>query len=156
MFFLCPETAYQRHRVYDIDQIQDQDFEKLAARRQQESPLQPGAEPKSKKTYWQSLKPWSGTHSNANVIHLAVTPFFVLLNIGASYTIFAIPILTASMVSVSLTLAQIFSPPPYGFTAAKVGYLSTGPFIGGLLACGLMAVITDPMIRYCSRKNRGI
>ena len=158
MFFFCPETTYEREAAYNIDQIQHQDFEKLAVKQQEASKKIDGAEssiPKTK-SFLESLKPWSGIHSDDNFIKLVIAPFASLFNIGALYTIIASGILTSWIVAISFILAQVFSPPPYGFTAAQVGYLSTGPFVGGLLGCIFMAIITDPMIRYFSKKNHGL
>lgn len=158
MFFFCPETAYKRDATYNIDQIKHQDFEKLVAKQQEASKNMDGAElhiPK-KKSFLENLKPWSGIHSDENFIKLVIAPFASLFNIGALYTIIASGVLTSWIVAISFILAQVFSPPPYGFTAAEVGYLSTGPFVGGLLGSIFMAIITDPMIRYFSRKNHGV
>jgi hypothetical protein len=53
-------------------------------------------------------------------------------------------------------MAQWFSPPPYLYSAAAVGYLSVGPAIGGLAASIFMSVISDPIIKFCSNRNKGI
>jgi len=163
MFFLCPETTYNRETVYNIDQVENEDFEKLAAREHRISKPegdQPGSSsdaiiPK-KKSYWQTIKPWSGIYSHDNIIKLVLTSFVTLLNIGALYTIVTSGLLVAWYVAVSFVIAGIFSPPPYLFTAAQVGYLSAGPFIGGLLASIFMAFINDPIIRFCTRRNSGV
>ena len=109
-----------------------------------------------KKSYWQTIKPWSGIYSHDNIIKLVLTSFVTLLNIGALYTIVTSGLLVAWYVAVSFVIAGIFSPPPYLFTAAQVGYLSAGPFIGGLLASIFMAFINDPIIRFCTRRNSGV
>jgi hypothetical protein len=161
MFFLCPETTYHREREYNIDQTLDQDLEKLAERERemsqhQNEPEVSGAHIPAKKTFYETLKPWSGIQSNENIIKLIIAPFVTVFNIGALYAIAANGIIISWYVTVSYILAQEFSPPPYLFTAAKVGYLSTGPFIGGVIGSLLMGAITDPLIRYCSKKNHGI
>lgn len=161
MFFLCPETTYHRERAYNIDQTLNQDFEKLAAReremsQQQNEPNAAGIDIPAKMPFVQTLKVWSGIHSNENIFKLIIAPFAIVFNLGALYTIVASGILVSWYVAASYIVAQEFSPPPFLFTAAKVGYLSTGPFVGGLLGSLLMGVITDPLIQYCSKKNRGI
>ena len=161
MFFFSPETTYRREEAYNIDQTVVQDLEKLAAKEHER--LVQISEPNNaefrvpaKTPYLATLKPWSGIHSKDNLFKLITAPFFTVFNIGALYTIFASGILVSWYVAVSYILAQEFSPPPYLFTAAQVGYLSTGPFVGGLLASMFMAMITDPLIRYCSKRNNGI
>lgn len=161
MFFLCPESTYNRDQDYNIDQIANEDFEKLAAREHhlaadnvERTRSQAVIPPK--RSWIQNLKPWSGVYTEDNLIKLVIAPFVTLLNIGALYTIVASGILVAWYVAVSFILAAWFSPPPYLFTAAQVGYLSAGPFIGGLLASVFMAFINDPIIRYCTRRNNGV
>jgi uncharacterized membrane protein len=161
MFFLCPESTYNRDQDYNIDQIANEDFEKLAAREHHLNTdnierTRSQANIPQKRSYIQNLKPWSGVYTEDNLIKLIIAPFVTLLNIGALYTIVASGILVAWYVAVSFILAAWFSPPPYLFTAAQVGYLSAGPFIGGLLASVFMAIINDPIIRYCTRRNNGV
>jgi amino acid transporter len=115
-----------------------------------------GVEIMVNRSLFDSIKPRSGFQSDANFIKLVIAPFVTLLNIGALYTIFASGTLVAIYVAISVILAQVFSPLPYLFTAAKVGYLSTDAFVGDLVACLIIAAITDPMIKYCSQKNHGI
>jgi hypothetical protein len=162
MVFFCPETTYRRDHIYDIDQVQTEDFEKLAIKENRHSNVLEGlartdsAYIPPEKSYMQRLKPWSGIHSPDNLVKLLLAPFVTLLNIGALYTIVTSGVLVAWYVAVSFIIAAVFSPPPYLFTAAEVGYLSTGPFIGGLLASVFMAIINDPLIRFLTRRNSGI
>jgi len=170
MFLFCPETTYHRDRIYDIDQSDKDDFAKLVEKKaivttdaEIEAGAQgtidtPSAHPvrvPAPATFLRRIKPWSKIYSKDNFILLSIVPFVVCFNIGAFYTIFAAAIMVTWIVAFSLILAQEFSPPPYLFNAAQVGYLSTGPAVGGALGCLFMACVTDPMIRYFSRKNNG-
>src|SRR5208282_5142258 len=65
-------------------------------------------------------------------------------------------LIVAWYVGVSFIMAQWFSPPPYNYTAADVGYLSVGPALGGLLASLFMSAISDPLIKFCVKRNKGI
>jgi hypothetical protein len=65
-------------------------------------------------------------------------------------------LIVAWYVGVSFIMAQWFSPAPYLYTAADVGYLSVGPAIGGFCAAIFMSVISDPIIKFCSNRNKGI
>ena len=168
MFLFCPETTYHRDRIYDIDQWDKEEFDKLVERKRivttdeefgagRHSKIEdPSAHPvqiPAPATFLQELKPWSKIYSKDNFILLSIAPFVVCLNIGAFYTIFASGIMVTWIVAFSLILAQEFSPPPYLFNAAQVGYLSTGPAVGGALGCLFMAAFTDPMVRYFSKKK---
>lgn len=46
--------------------------------------------------------------------------------------------------------------PPYLLSAAGVGYLSLGPFIGASIGSIFMSMVTDPIIKWCAVKNKGI
>ena len=65
-------------------------------------------------------------------------------------------LLSSFYVSQSFVAAQIFSFPPYTLDAAGVGYLFLGPFIGALLGSIILALIMDPLILWCTKRNRGI
>jgi hypothetical protein len=172
MIFFCPEMTYHRDPIYDIDQRAIEDFDKLAEKEKKtfvttDAEIDIAAEGRSEPsssappipapaTFFHRMKPWSKTHSKDNFIFLSIAPFVACLNIGALYTIVSNGILVMWLVGFSLILAQEFSPPPYLFSPAQVGYLSTGPAVGALLGCAFMAAITDPMIKYCSKRNMGI
>lgn len=64
--------------------------------------------------------------------------------------------LVATYVAQAYVLSQIFFAPPYLLSALGVGYLSLGPFIGGLLGAVAVAVVSDPLIKWAARQNRGV
>ncbi len=45
--------------------------------------------------------------------------------------------------------------PPYNLNPQSIGYLSLGPFIGGILAMLLFSATSDPVTMYMTRKNNG-
>jgi hypothetical protein len=53
-------------------------------------------------------------------------------------------------------MALIFSGPPWHFNAAQVGYVGTGSLIGGICSSIFTALTSDPLIKYMTRKNKGI
>jgi hypothetical protein len=53
------------------------------------------------------------------------------------------------------TLAQIFSPPPYGLSVAQNGYFFTGALIGGILGT-VSGPLCDFAARFLARRNKGI
>jgi hypothetical protein len=169
MFLFCPETTYIRDHAYDIDQIQDDKLEQLAetehrreerkdatvdaTRLESVSSVRP---PRPKKTFVQELAVFTGTYSHDNAIKLIVGPFVTLLNVGACWSTIASGLLTAWYVTTAIIQAGIFAGPPWGFDAAQIGYLSTGPFVGGAVGSAIIAFTTDPAAKWMTKKNKGI
>jgi MFS family permease len=54
------------------------------------------------------------------------------------------------------TLGFIMPFPPYNFTPAQVGYMSTGPFIGNLIGVLYGGFCFDKAILFFSRRNKGL
>lgn len=118
------------------------------------APSRPNIPPK--KTYAQELALFNGTFCNENLIQLFIAPFAVCLNIGILFSVVVSGGMTALYVSQAMCLAQIFQAPPYNLSAAGVGYLSLGPFIGATIGSIIMSLINDPIIKWCARENKGV
>ncbi|KAA8618447.1 AraJ Arabinose efflux permease [Pyrenophora tritici-repentis] len=173
LFFFVPETNYNRDHRYDIDELSSDNLADLAALENKH-----GNDPEKmrdsddmikvekttsstrlippKKTYLQSLAIFSGTHSDENLFQLVIAPFAVCLNLAVLWMVVVTGGLTAFFVAQSYVMAQIFMAPPYLLTTAGVGYLSVGPFLGGLLGSILVGVTLDPLIKWCAKKNKGV
>ena len=174
MILFCPESSYNRAAIYDLDTNVDENFEQLAAmehkyvKRETASEgsddmeatrVQTGVSSRSvppRKSFIRRLAPASGVYSEDNLIRLVMAPFLALSNIAAFWVIVMSGLIVAWYVGVSFIMAQWFSPPPYNYTAADVGYLSVGPAVGGLLASLFMSTISDPLIKFCVKRNKGI
>jgi hypothetical protein len=59
-------------------------------------------------------------------------------------------------VTTAIIQAGIFAGPPWNFDAAQIGYLSTGPFVGGAVGSAIIAFTTDPSAKWLTRLNKGI
>jgi MFS family permease len=169
MFLFCPETTFIRDHAYDIDQVQDEKLEQLAetehryqvqkegfdsaARVETTSSVRPV---RPKKTFVQGLAVYTGIYTNDNIIKLVVGPFVTLLNIGACWSTVASGILTMWYVTSAIIQAGIFAGPPWGFNAAQIGYLSTGPFVGGMVGSAIIAFTSDPAAKWLTKLNKGI
>jgi hypothetical protein len=167
MFFFCPETTYIRNHAYDIDQVKDDKLEQLAetehrhdqktdgeaARIQTISPTRPV---RPKKTFVQELAIFTGTYSHDNYIKLVAGPFVTLLNLGACWSTICSGLLTAWYVTSAIIQAGIFAGPPWNFGASQIGYLSTGPFVGGVVGSAMIALTSDPVAKWMTKKNKGI
>jgi hypothetical protein len=174
MIFFCPESSYNRDALYDLDTNVDENFEQLAALEKKyvkhegenTEVLPEAARTRTgvsttrsvppRKSFVKRLAPAGGIYSEDNLFRLVLAPFLALGNIAALWVIIMSGLIVAWYVGVSFIMAQWFSPPPYLYSAAAVGYLSVGPAIGGLLASVFMSVISDPIIKFCTTRNKGI
>ena len=55
----------------------------------------------------------------------------------------------------SSVLSIVMSAPPYLFSPADIGYMSTGPFVGSILGALYGGFFGDRMILYFARRNKG-
>ncbi|KAF2447159.1 MFS general substrate transporter [Karstenula rhodostoma CBS 690.94] len=173
LVFLVPETAYIRDRRYEIDELAVDNLSELAAvehrhagggkekgpdnemfRVETTTSTSPAFRPK--KTFVQELSVFNGTFSDDNLFQLLIAPFAVCANLAILWIVIVTGGLTAFFVAQSYDMAQIFMAPPYLLSAAGVGYLSLGPFIGGLLGALFLGGTLDPLIKWCAKKNNGI
>lgn len=109
-----------------------------------------------KKTFVQQLAVYNGKFTNDNVLLLVASPFVTLLNVGAAWSTICSGLLTTWYVTSAIIQAGIFFGPPWGFNAAQIGYLSTGPFVGGMVGSAIIALTTDPAAKWFTRLNKGI
>jgi hypothetical protein len=180
MFLFCPETTYNRDSSYDIDTVQEDKLGELveteqrreqigdestmaATEKQNSSGLTGTASPPrrhldvhKKKSFVQQLAVYNGKFTNDNVFLLVVSPFVTLLNVGAAWSTICSGLLTTWYVTSAIIQAGIFFGPPWGFDAAQIGYLSTGPFVGGMVGAAIIAFTTDPAAKWFTRLNKGI
>ncbi|KAE8853756.1 hypothetical protein HRS9122_00748 [Pyrenophora teres f. teres] len=147
LFFFVPETNYNRDHRYDIDELSSDNLADLAALENKH-----GGDPEKMRDSDDMIK----VERNENLFQLVIAPFAVCLNLAVLWMVVVTGGLTAFFVAQSYVMAQIFMAPPYLLTAAGVGYLSVGPFLGGLLGSVLMGVTLDPLIKWCARKNKGV
>ena len=175
MILFCPESSYNRDALYDLDTNVDENFEQLAALEKKyvkhegenDEVVDEGAarthtgvsttrSVPARKSFVKRLAPAGGVYSEDNLFRLVLAPFLSLTNIAALWVIIMSGLIVAWYVGVSFIMAQWFSPPPYLYSAADVGYLSVGPAVGGLLASIFMSTISDPIIKFCTTRNKGI
>jgi MFS family permease len=170
MFLFCPESAYIRDHAYDIDQLTDEKLEQLAETEHKREvgaaateteggaiEHSPSTKPiPPKKTFTQTLAVYTGSYSNDSVIKQLIGPFVTLLNIGACWSTVTSGLLTMWYVTSAIIQAGLFAGPPWNFDAAQVGYLSAGPFLGGLVGSAIMVFTSDPVAKWLTKLNKGI
>lgn len=171
LILFVPETAYNRDHRYDIDELAEDHLEDLAAvEKRHAADAKAGSDDvvrvetsgsgspalRPKKTFVQELAFFNGTFSDDNLFQLFIAPFAVCTNLAVLWVVIVTGGLTAFFVAQSYDMAQIFMAPPYLLSAAGVGYLSLGPFLGGLLGSIFLGATLDPLIKWCAKKNNGI
>jgi MFS family permease len=158
MILFCPESNYNRDALYNLDINATENFDKLAelehkrAEQEESSP----AEAATRKSFWRRLAPAGGIYSSDNLIRLSLAPFLSLTNVAALWVTVMSGLLVGWYVAVSFIMAQWFTPAPYNYSAADIGYLNIGPTIGGLCASVFMSAVSDPIIRFAAKRNKGI
>jgi hypothetical protein len=99
---------------------------------------------------------YNGSFVDDSVLKMALASVAILLNLGATYQVLMTGVIIAWYVGVAIVSGVIFASPPYLMSSASVGYMSAGPLIGGFLGALLPFVVSEPMIRFMARKNRGV
>ncbi|KAF2119088.1 major facilitator superfamily domain-containing protein [Lophiotrema nucula] len=108
-----------------------------------------------KRSFVGDMRIFSGVYSTNNMFKLLAEIFIHLFNPAIVWVMLVSAILVSCFVGVSYTLAQIFTPPPYGLTVAQNGYFFTGALVGGIL--GISAgPLCDFIARTFARRNKGI
>lgn len=112
--------------------------------------------PTPRKSLVQLLNPYSGEYTSRPFWLLVLDPFIVLANPAVMWAVLLMAFPTLWVVGINLLVAQIFSAPPYSLGTAELGYMSAGPAVGGLLGSIASGALSDPIIGWASRSNKGI
>lgn len=176
----CPESMYRRKAIYETDTAgSDENLEKLAkiesAAAHHVERRDPATNPDTdlekvpttttqnsldsippKKTWFQELALYNGTFVDDSVIKMAIASVAILLNLGATYQVFMTGIIIAWYVAVAILSGVIFASPPYLLSSASVGYMSVGPFVGGLLGAIFSLLLSQPLVKTMTRRNKGV
>ncbi|KIW13192.1 hypothetical protein PV08_08379 [Exophiala spinifera] len=167
MFLFCPETTYVRDSHYDTDQsaeVDEKGLTELATiehshKEHTGEPGQgdsPGYVVPKKKTFVQELAVFTGVYSRDSIFKFLFGPFLTLLNPAGCYAVIASGLLNSWYVGSAIILAGVFAGPPWQFNAAQIGYLGAGPFVGGLLGSLVTGFWGDHVIKYLTRRNKGV
>ncbi|EXJ63758.1 hypothetical protein A1O7_00093 [Cladophialophora yegresii CBS 114405] len=174
----CPETMYRRKAIYETDTAgSEENLEKLAkiesaaAHHVERHDHRVGADLEKtmtsashasvdsippKKTWFQELAVYNGTFVDDSVWKMAIASVAILLNVGATYQVLMTGVIIAWYVAVAILSGVVFASPPYLLSSASVGYMSVGPFIGGLIGAIFSLVISEPLVKSMTRRNKGV
>lgn len=163
-FFLSPETSYRRetstshNAVTEIaaaelrhDDTEDPKDPSVTTATHHES-----ASVRPRKTFREGLALWNGVFTDENFLQLFIATFAVLLNLAVFFVAILQAFYASLLVSLAISVAQLFGLPPYNLSPASIGYLSLGPFIGACIGLVVFGVIQDPLVKCLSRRNRGV
>ncbi len=166
MFLFVPETTYRRNAIYETDMVKTETFEQIEkvqeehreqaiAVKELNQPAVTAPHIPPKKTFVQELAVYTGIYSHDNVIKWIFGMFLTLANPAGAYSILVSGLLTAWYVGSAIILAGIFASPPYLFDAAQIGYLGTGPFVGGAIGSIVVALLGDRVVKWMTVRNKG-
>jgi MFS family permease len=167
VFFFYPETQFKREQILNIDETVEgelvvkgqavHDHVRHAEESKAEATTaQVYLSTPAKKSYLQSLAVYTGIYTPENLLQLIIAPFASCANLAALWVIVISGTVTATYVAQAITLAQIFSPPPYLLSPTGVGNLFLGPFIGCVICTALVGPLNDVFIRWCAHRNNGV
>ncbi|KAL1893537.1 hypothetical protein Sste5346_006367 [Sporothrix stenoceras] len=172
LFFTCPETTYSRAAQLDLDILEDIDDdsgseraivrsgdEKTASSSVQDVSHDPeAAQPvaERKKTYRESLRVFNGRYSDESFWRALITPWSAFLLPAVSWAALSYGWSVAVAASFSVGLSSIFTKAPYNFTSNQVGLTVFSSFVGATLGNALPGPISDWLVTFMSRRNKGI
>ncbi|UPL02426.1 hypothetical protein LCI18_013360 [Fusarium solani-melongenae] len=167
VILFVPETAYNRSPVFNIDRIgsnteldgaeeKSPDADHVEIAHCKSSPGSTTSDLPRPKTFYQELSLYNGRFTEKSLISMVLASIFIILNLIASYNIFVSGLIMAWFVAMSVLAGVMFAAPPWGFNAAAVGYVSAGPLVGGALATIFLGLVSDPLIKFMTRRNKGV
>lgn len=184
LFFLIPETTYNRPKKYDTDVrehlIGESDLDSTINEQSTTEPIsvdekkngvsesatpgtpsetdaeQNGVQTEKRKTWVQGLKIYNGRFSNENYIRAVLSPFATFILPAVHWAAYAYGLTVAFAAAISVCLAQIFTVAPYNFAPAAVGLTVLSPFVGNIIGNFIPGPVADWLVTYMSRKNGGI
>ncbi|TID16944.1 MFS general substrate transporter [Venturia nashicola] len=109
------------------------------------------------KTYWQTLRPFSGRLCHDNWLRVAFRPFvlYAYPAILWSSVVYSLSVGWLIVLSESMSLVYKNSE-SYNFTSLQTGLVYISPFIGGILGTAVAGKVSDLIVRFMSRRNGGI
>ena len=167
LFLFVPETTYQRDQRYNTDETANtnlQELEKIEHKHHEsaitaelaQTPSEAAMVIPKKKTYLQKLKVYNGIMSDENILAMLVAPFISCANLSVLWMVVVSGGVTSFYVAASYVAAQIFTPPPYLLNVSQVGYTFLGPFAGGILGTLVVGAVSDRMVVWLTKRNKGI
>ncbi|KAL8776656.1 MAG: hypothetical protein Q9194_003019 [Teloschistes cf. exilis] len=165
VIFACPETRFIRPAIFESDLVDEDRSPIVADENGSKSPVTEESQengattsqiPKSKRTYWQELKPLTYIDRRSNPLSHLFRLFACLFYPAVIWSFLVGSTYSGWFSGLSITIAQIFSSPPNSYTPTQLGRLNAFPAVGALLAFGLLAGLADRTATFFARRNRNV
>nr|POE63550.1 protein hol1 [Quercus suber] len=103
-----------------------------------------------------SLMPFNGRKTNDSFFKLVARPLPLFFHPGIFWACLIQGALIGWTVFIGIVLAAIMLGPPLWFDEVSTGYMYTGAFIGAILGFVLAGALSDPLVRFLTKRNRGV
>ncbi|KAL4874491.1 major facilitator superfamily domain-containing protein [Aspergillus karnatakaensis] len=140
----------------DVPIVNDPKSEPDEIHIEQLAETEPRTQATRKKTFLQELRLYNAVLIADPLWKLVVACPTILFNVGASYQVIMSGVIVSFNVGISILTGVVFASPPYHLSSATIGYMSTGPLLGSIIATMFCFAITGPMVRWLARRNAGI
>lgn len=109
------------------------------------------------RTYWQTLRPFSGRILHDNWFKVALRPFILFAYPAVLWSALVYAMSVGWLIVLSESVAEVYrSRDTYNFTALQTGLVYLSPFIGGVLGTAVAGKVSDLIVRAMSRRNDGV
>ncbi|KAI9707967.1 MAG: hypothetical protein M1820_004386 [Bogoriella megaspora] len=163
-----PETTYIRPAAYETDVASTKDLILEAAAMEtadtkevvttETVPVSPGLSFDEKpQSFLRQLAPFTGKiYYRENPLQLIARSFVCMLYPAVLISSLSVSVYGLWAVGATVTLAQVYSPPPAHFNAAQLGYTYTFPAVGAFLGYLLGTTLLDRVSNWAARRNGGV
>lgn len=103
-----------------------------------------------------ALMPFNGIKTHESFIKLTLRPFPLFFHPGMLWACLIQGALIGWTVLIGIVLAAIMLGAPLWFNEVKTGYMYTGAFIGAVLGFALAGVLSDPSVKWLTKRNGGV
>lgn len=110
-----------------------------------------------KKTYLQTLAPYSGRLSRDNWFRVMCRPFILFAYPAVLWSTVVYSLSIGWLIVLSESVSHIYrNSESYNFTALQCGLVYISPFVGGVLGTAVAGKVSDVIVRWMSRRNDGV
>ncbi|KAK5117453.1 hypothetical protein LTR85_008838 [Meristemomyces frigidus] len=110
-----------------------------------------------RKTFVQSLRPFSGRLRNDSWFRVAARPFILFAYPSILWSTLVYSLSIGWLIVLSESVAKIYeNKASYNFTALQTGLVYISPFVGGVLGTAVAGKVSDIIVRGLARRNGGV
>ncbi|KAG4303341.1 hypothetical protein PCK1_000305 [Pneumocystis canis] len=105
---------------------------------------------------WKQWRLWNSPDKSVSIWELLSTPIIINMWPAVLYASLAFTSSAGLLLSIGFIQSQVFSVPPYNFSAMQVGMTNLGFVFGGVLGTLFAGWLNDIILKYKTKKNNGI